>query len=83
MVGFATATIIASILYQMAIKKSWFIKVNGSDLVAICCDSGLFQLITFGIISPLVMGGQVIVKFAGGLVWYYILFKRLKIQEKL
>jgi queuosine precursor transporter len=82
-IGFSSATIVSTVFYQLVKKKSWFIKVNGSDLVAICCDSVLFQLIAFGIISPLVMGGQVIVKFAGGLVWYYILFKRLKIQDRL
>jgi len=83
MAGFATATLFATIYYQRVRKKSWFIKVNGSDFVAICCDSVVFQLIAFGSIMPLVTAGQVVVKMAGGLVWYYILFKRLKIQDSL
>lgn len=83
--GFTAAQITAGIFYQIvkAKNKTYFIKVNGSDLVGIISDSLLFQFIAFGSIIPLVTIGQVLIKFAGGLVWYWILFHRIKIQNKI
>lgn len=79
--GFACAQFVAGIVYQLLKKKSWLIKVNVSDLFAIIADSFVFQYFAFSVINPTVTFGQVVIKFAGGLLWYYILFKRLKIQD--
>lgn len=81
--GFTAAQIGAGIYYQLNKKRSWFAKVNGSDLVAIMFDSIVFQFVVFGSINPLVTIGQIVIKFTGGLVWYWILFHRIKIQDKL
>jgi len=80
-VGFTAAQLGAGIWYRMLKNKSLFIRVNMTDLIAIVCDSIAFQILAFGTLNPLVTIGQVVVKFAGGLLWYYILFKRLKIQK--
>lgn len=82
-VGFTSAQIVSGIFYQLNKRKSYFFKVNLSDLFAILADSIFFQLIAFDIISPYVTLGQVAVKFAGGLLWYYILFKRFRVHEKI
>jgi hypothetical protein len=34
-------------------------------------------------VNPLVTTGQVLVKILGGLLWYWIFFVKLKIQNKL
>jgi hypothetical protein len=81
-VGFTSAQVSAGIFYQLNKGKNFFFKVNISDLIAITFDSIFFQLIAFGCINILVTIGQIAVKFAGGLLWYYILFKRLRIHEK-
>ena len=81
--GFTAAQITAGIFYQANKKKGWFFKVNVSDLFAIVTDSIVFQFIAFGSIIPLVTAGQVAIKFAGGLLWYWILFKKVRIQDKL
>lgn len=81
--GFTAAQAGAGIFYQYNKRKSWFFKVNLSDLIAICFDSIVFQLIAFATIAPLITTGQVVIKFAGGLLWYFILFKLIKIQNKL
>jgi queuosine precursor transporter len=81
--GFTVAQIAASIFYQSNKNKSWFFKVNIADLFAIITDSLTFQYIAFAVINPSITIGQVIVKFTGGLLWYYILFKKIKIQNKL
>jgi len=82
-IGFASAQVSSGIFYQLNKRKNFFFKVNISDLFAITFDSIFFQLIAFGSINFLVTIGQIAVKFSGGLLWYYILFKRLRIHEKL
>jgi uncharacterized PurR-regulated membrane protein YhhQ (DUF165 family) len=81
--GFAAAQVGAGIFYQSNKNKSWFFKVNISDLLAIIFDSIVFQYVAFWSIDPAVTAGQICIKFAGGLFWYYILFKKLKINEKI
>jgi uncharacterized PurR-regulated membrane protein YhhQ (DUF165 family) len=80
--GFTAAQVISGIVYQLNRRKHMFLKVNLSDLFAIIFDSIVFQYIAFGSINPYITFGQIAVKFSGGLLWYYILFKRLRIHEK-
>jgi len=80
--GFCAAQLGAGIFYQ-ANKRStnWFYKVNISDLIAIVFDSFVFQYVAFGLLDWKITLGQIVVKFAGGLLWYYIIFKKLKLHE--
>lgn len=80
--GFISAQIFAGIFYQAFIKKSYFIKVNGSDFVGIIVDSIIFQIVAFNFIDIKVSAGQIILKVLGGLFWYWIIFKKLKLQNK-
>ena len=81
--GFTSAQIGAGVFYQIYKQRSWFFKVNLSDLVAIIFDSIIFQWVAFSIIAPYITLGQIVVKFSGGLLWYFILFKLCKIQNKI
>lgn len=80
--GFLVANIAASLYYQALIKKSYFVKVNGSDLFAIIADSFVFQYIAFNNVSLNVMSAQIALKITGGLLWYWIIFHKLKLHEK-
>ncbi len=80
--GFISAQIVASIFYQAVIKHNYFIKVNGSDLVGIIADSIVFQLVAFNFLDLTISGGQILLKMFGGLFWYWIIFKKLKLQNK-
>ena len=82
MFGFISAQIGAGIFYQFFIKKSYFIKVNGSDAIGIIFDSIVFQLVAFNIINMNVTLSQIGFKIIGGLFWYWLLFTKLKIQNK-
>tara|TARA_R110002153_G_scaffold32752_12_gene99098 strand:+ start:1046 stop:1558 length:513 start_codon:yes stop_codon:yes gene_type:complete len=82
MFGFIAAQIIAGIFYQLMIKRSYFVKVNGSDFFAIISDSIVFQLIAFSFIDINITVSQTILKIIGGLFWYWIIFKKFKIQNK-
>lgn len=79
-VGFISAQLIAGLFYQKFINKSTFIKVNGSDFVGIIADSFMFQLVAFSMIDWKITVSQVILKVLGGLFWYWILFKKIKIK---
>lgn len=73
--GFAVANIVAGFFYQATIKRSTFIKVNGSDALGVIVDSVVFQMIAFGQFSIMIMLGQSVIKVLGGLFWYYVLFR--------
>ena len=83
MFGFIAAQIFAGVFYQKMIKKSFFVKVNGSDAIAIIVDSIVFQLVAFSVIDTSITISQTILKIAGGLFWYWIIFKKLKLQNKI
>lgn len=82
MFGFISAQIIAGVFYQINIKQSYFLKVNGSDVLAIISDSIVFQLVAFSFINFDITLSQTILKIVGGLFWYWIIFNKLKLQEK-
>jgi hypothetical protein len=81
--GFASAQLFAGIFYQIFIKKSYFVKVNGSDFIGIIVDSIVFQLIAFNSINTSITISQILMKVLGGLFWYWIFFKVIKIQTKI
>ncbi len=81
-IGYTSAQIVAGAFYQILIQKSYFTKVNGSDALGILVDSMCFQMYAFSSISWSVMSSQFILKIIGGLFWYYIIFKKLKLHEK-
>lgn len=82
MFGFISAQIVAGLFYQLVIKKSYLLKVNGSDLVGIIFDSIVFQLVAFNFINLQISISQILLKFFGGLFWYWILFEKIKLQNK-
>lgn len=82
MLGFIAAQVFAGIFYQLMIKKSFFVKVNGSDLIGIIVDSIVFQIVAFSVINLEITITQSLLKIVGGLFWYWIIFKKLKLQEK-
>lgn len=81
--GFTVAGIVGSIVYQVLIHKKAFYKVNGSDIAALIADSVVFQIVAFGSLVWAVTTGQIVVKILGGLMWYYILFVKLKLLKKI
>lgn len=81
--GFVAAQAGAGIFYQLVKRKtkSYLLKVNVSDLIAVSFDSLAFQWVAFGVIGWYITGGQILIKFLGGVLWYLILFELLKIQK--
>lgn len=80
--GFVGAQILAGTFYQLTIRRSYFVKVNGSDAVGIMFDSIVFQLIAFGVIDWKIFTSQFVLKIVGGLFWYWIIFVKYKLHEK-
>ena len=80
--GFVGAQVVAGMFYQLVIKESYFIKVNGSDALGIIFDSITFQLVAFGIVDWKIFISQFTLKIIGGLFWYWLIFVKLKLQNK-
>lgn len=80
--GFVGAQVVAGMFYQLTLKKSYFVKVNGSDALGIMFDSITFQLFAFGIVDWKIFLSQFTLKIVGGLFWYWFIFVKLKLQTK-
>lgn len=70
-----------AVVYARLERYRWFVRVNGSNLVAAVLDSILFPVLAFGAWLPWIMLGQVLAKIGGGLVWSWILKPRRRVQE--
>jgi hypothetical protein len=80
--GFIAAQACASVFYQLTIKRSYFVKVNGSDIVAIIADSIVFQIVAFSVFDFTVFLSQFVLKTIGGFFWYWVLFSKKDEQKK-
>jgi uncharacterized PurR-regulated membrane protein YhhQ (DUF165 family) len=80
--GFICAQIGAGLFYQLVIKKSYFIKVNGSDAIGILIDSIVFQLLAFSVVNFEITISQFFLKLIGGLFWYWIIFVKFQLHKK-
>lgn len=56
-------------VYQLAIRRPWWQRVNGSNVVGAAVDSLLFLPLAFGQVVPGPMVGQFLAKVAGGALW--------------
>jgi len=83
--AFACAAIVDTIIYQILHKRSYIVKVNGSNVFSALVDSLVFPTIAFGGFMPLITLGQFAAKVAGGFIWALILHgkKREETQKEL
>lgn len=72
--------IFAGIIYQIFKKKDYLIKVNLADLAAVIVDSIVFQLVAFSVFDWHITVGQIVIKAAGGFLWYFIIFRLIKLK---
>jgi queuosine precursor transporter len=73
--SFAVAATIDSIAYHLLIKKSYLVKINGSNVFGAMADSLIFPAIAFGGFLPLIVLGQFLAKAAGGAFWAFVFHK--------
>ena len=73
--AFSVAGIVDAIAYQFLYKKSWMVKVNGSNVFSALTDSLVFPTIAFGGFLPLIVLGQFAAKVSGGFIWSWIIAK--------
>jgi len=67
------------LMYQVLHKKSWYIRVNGSNMISAAIDSIVFPWIAFGYPVWWIVLGQFSAKVFGGAVWAWII-KRLNLK---
>ena len=72
-IAFCGSMIVDAIVYQVLIRKSKLVKMNGSNLFSAAVDSILFPTIAFGVFMPWIILGQFAAKVGGGFIWSVIL----------
>lgn len=72
-VAFASAATIDAGAYHLLRNKSWFARVNGSNVLGAAVDSVIFPTLAFGGLLPWVTLGQFTAKVAGGALWSLVL----------
>lgn len=82
-VAFMFAAVVDTIVYQILHKRSYLVKVNGSNVFSALVDSIIFPTIAFGGFLPLITLGQFVAKVFGGAVWAFILNKKRDNDENL
>lgn len=73
--AFSAAMATDFIIYEALIKKSRFVKVNGSNVGSSVVDSVIFPTIAFGWM-PWVIAAQFLAKFIGGYIWFLALNRK-------
>lgn len=75
-VAFAVAGAMDTCAYALLSRRSWWQRVNGSNVVSAAADSLVFPALAFGVLMWPIVAGQFIAKVAGGAMWSVILRRR-------
>lgn len=76
LVAFAVSAALDALTYQLLGRRSYMVKVNGSNVVSALADSIIFPTLAFGALLPWVVLGQFVAKVAGGAIWAWLLRPR-------
>lgn len=78
-VAFAAAATVDALVYAALKERDWFVRVNGSNVLAAIVDSAVFLTMAgFGLaLMPL----QVLAKIGGGAMWSVILRRRKESKQ--
>lgn len=72
-VAFALAGAADTATYHLLRNRSWWQRVNGSNVVSAAVDSIVFPTLAFGALMPVIVLGQFTAKVFGGALWSWLL----------
>lgn len=75
-VAFVVAGVLDASVYALLHDRSWFVRVQSSNVVSAAADSLIFPTIAFGGFLPVIVLGQFAAKVLGGLLWGMVLAPR-------
>jgi hypothetical protein len=75
-VAFVVAGALDAATYTLLRDRAWWVRVNGSNVVAAAADSLLFPTLAFGALLPQLVLGQFAAKVGGGFAWSLVLDRR-------
>jgi len=83
-VAFLASNIADTVTYNLLHKHHVLVKMNGSNVVSAGVDSVIFPILAFGWFPalPLIIAGEFLAKFFGGLIWSWILTRKSVIPAK-
>ena len=76
-ISFSLAAVVDTVVYHLLRRRSWSVRVNGSNLFSAAVDSVVFPTLAFGMFMPWIVLGQFAAKVAGGAMWSVILRRKL------
>lgn len=81
-VAFALSASADAATYAALHRRTYLVKVNGSNLVSAAVDSLVFPALAFGfpLLWPIVIG-QFVAKIVGGALWAFVLQPRAALRE--
>lgn len=85
--AFALSGMGDTLIYSALHRRSWYARVNGSNIAGAVLDSAAFLSIAaaLGVFPwftvPAAFAGQVLAKIAGGALWAYVLYVRAAWQR--
>jgi uncharacterized PurR-regulated membrane protein YhhQ (DUF165 family) len=56
-----------------AMRKSWMVRANASNVVGAMVDSVVFPALAFGGLDPVIVAQMFVAKVAGGALWAWVL----------
>jgi hypothetical protein len=72
-VAFLAAAVVDTAAYHLLRNRSWWQRVNGSNVLSAAVDSVVFPSIAFGAFLPAIVLGQFAAKVLGGALWSFVL----------
>lgn len=72
-VAFGLASFADAACYQLLSRRSWSVRVNGSNFVGATVDSLAFPLLVFGTALPSIVLAQLAAKVVGGIAWALVI----------
>lgn len=73
LVAFAASAMADTVVYQLLVRRGWFMKANGSNVAGAAVDSLVFPTLAFGTFMPAVVLLQFAAKVGGGAFWAWVI----------
>lgn len=72
-IAFSLASLADALAYHWLHRRSWAVRVNGSNVAGAAVDSLAFPLLAFGSALPSIVLAQLVAKVMGGMAWAFVI----------
>lgn len=80
-IAFLSAGVVDTLVYHILGKRTFLVRVNGSNIFSSFADSSIFLTIAFGPFMPVLVFAQFGAKVCGGFMWSLLLKRFRKVNS--